>query len=65
MSDRKRKVAILTASDKGSRGEREDLSVQVIKEMLTPLGAEIIAYDIVPDGKEQLIAKLIKYTDER
>ena len=59
------KVAILTASDKGSRGEREDRSAKVIKEMLAPLGAEIIAHDIVPDEKEQLIAKLLEYTDQK
>lgn len=59
------KVAILTASDKGSRGEREDRSAQVIKEMLVSLGAEVIAYDIVPDEKEQLIAKLLEYTDQK
>lgn len=59
------KVAILTASDKGSRGEREDLSAQVIREMLTPLGVEIVAYDIVPDEREQLIAKMIEYADEK
>jgi molybdenum cofactor synthesis domain-containing protein len=59
------KVAILTASDKGYRGEREDRSAQVIKEMLVSLGAEVIAYDIVPDEKEQLIAKLLEYTDQK
>ncbi len=59
------KVAILTASDKGSRGEREDRSARVIKEMLVPLGGEIIAYDIVPDEKEQLLTKLIEYSDEK
>lgn len=59
------KVAILTASDKGSRGEREDLSAQVIREMLAPLGAEVVAYDIVPDEKEQLTAKMTEYADEK
>lgn len=59
------KVAILTASDKGSRSEREDRSAEVIKEMVAPLGGEIIAYDIVPDEKELLEAKLIEYADEK
>ncbi|MGB9791897.1 MAG: MogA/MoaB family molybdenum cofactor biosynthesis protein [Thermacetogeniaceae bacterium] len=57
------KIAILTASDKGSRGEREDLSAQVIREMLVPLGGEVVAYDIVPDEKEQLIAKMVECAD--
>lgn len=59
------RVAILTASDKGSRGEREDLSAAAIREMLTPIGAEVIAYDVVPDEKEILAAKLIDYTDRQ
>lgn len=59
------KIAILTASDKGSRGERQDRSAEVIKEMVSPLGGEIVAYDIVPDEKELLEAKLIEYADEK
>ncbi|NLN21788.1 MAG: molybdenum cofactor biosynthesis protein, partial [Syntrophomonadaceae bacterium] len=38
------KVAVLTASDKGAKGEREDRSAQVIKELITKIGGEVIAY---------------------
>jgi molybdopterin adenylyltransferase len=48
------RFGVITASDKGSVGEREDLSGPAIAEILKPLGdvAEIV---IVPDEKEQLV----------
>lgn len=59
------RVAILTASDKGARGEREDRSAQVIREMVATIGGEIVAYDLVADEKELLVEKLLEYTDEK
>lgn len=55
------KAAILTLSDKGSRGEREDLSGLTIKEMLKEISAEVIFYDILPDEKELIKEKLFEY----
>lgn len=57
------KVGILTASDKGSAGEREDLSGQVIRELVQDVGAEVVQYNVVPD--ELLIMKetLIRHCD--
>ncbi len=46
------KAAVLTISDKGSRGEREDKSGEVIKEKLNHIKAEVVAYEIVPDERE-------------
>ncbi len=57
-------AAILTISDKGSRGEREDLSGAEIRAMLAALPAEVRAYEIVPDEIEQISAKIIHFTDE-
>ncbi|AFV11066.1 molybdenum cofactor biosynthesis protein MoaB [Thermacetogenium phaeum DSM 12270] len=59
------KVAVLTASDKGARGEREDRSAEVIKEMVSQIGGEVVAYDVVPDEKELLKKKLLEYADAR
>jgi len=56
----KYKVAIITVSDKGSKGEREDLSGKVIEEMLP--WAEIVSYKIVPDEKEQIKQAIIEAT---
>jgi molybdopterin adenylyltransferase len=58
------KVALLTASDKGSRGEREDTSAQVIRELVEEeLSGEIVDYRIVPDEMDEIMAALIEMTD--
>lgn len=58
------KVAILTASDKGSRGERQDSSAQVIRELIAKIGCQVVAYDVVPDEREILAKKLVQYADQ-
>lgn len=55
-------VAILTLSDKGSKGEREDLSGPAIGEMLKGIGAEIKHYEILPDEKQMIKEKLIEFS---
>lgn len=55
-------AAILTLSDKGSRGEREDTGGPLIKEMLTSIGADVLHYEIIPDDKELIKGKLIDYS---
>ena len=57
------KIGIITASDKGSAGEREDLSQAVIREEVSDLG-EVAAYAVVPDETGLLQAKLIEFADE-
>jgi len=57
-------AGILTISDKGSRGEREDKSGKAIKKLLAPLDARLVKYDIVPDEKEIISQKLIQWADE-
>ncbi|WP_248928743.1 MogA/MoaB family molybdenum cofactor biosynthesis protein [Paenibacillus hamazuiensis] len=58
------KVAILTASDKGSRGEREDTSAQVIRELVEEeIQGEIVEYRVVPDEMDEIMAALIEMTD--
>ncbi|MDH7577044.1 MAG: MogA/MoaB family molybdenum cofactor biosynthesis protein [Bacillota bacterium] len=59
------KVAILTASDQGARGAREDRSAALIKEMVASIEGEVVAYDVVPDEKDELVAKLIAYSDHQ
>jgi molybdenum cofactor synthesis domain-containing protein len=58
------KVAILTISDRGSKGEREDSSGPLIKEMVRDLPGEVIHYEIIPDEKE-IIAKALKRSADR
>lgn len=51
------KTGILILSDKGSRGEREDLSGKQIRETLGP-GYKVEYYEIIPDEKELIIEQL-------
>ena len=56
-------AAVLTASDKGSRGEREDKSGTAIRELLTSAGYEIAGHGIVPDEKEDIMRELTLWAD--
>ncbi|NIO03212.1 MAG: molybdenum cofactor biosynthesis protein [Proteobacteria bacterium] len=57
------KTTIITVSDRGYRGEREDKSGQTIKELLHGLDLEVIDYRIVPDEKDQVRDALIDTID--
>ena len=57
-------VGILTISDKGWRGERQDTSGEAIHEILSRIDVRIMNRDIVPDEKELIVQKLIKWADE-
>jgi len=57
-------VAVLTLSDKGSKGERKDVSGLLIEDMLKGIGAEVKHYEILPDEKELIKEKLITYSKE-
>lgn len=52
------KAAILTISDKGSRGEREDKSGQTIRDMLSAINADVCAYDVIPDEQDLITQRL-------
>lgn len=51
------RFGIITASDKGSRGEREDLSGPATADLLLPFG-DVEDYVIVPDDRPALIATM-------
>ncbi|MDD4801483.1 MAG: MogA/MoaB family molybdenum cofactor biosynthesis protein [Syntrophomonas sp.] len=58
------KTGILIMSDKGSRGEREDISGKQIQTMLVEHGFEFEYYEIIPDQEEIIIEKLIHACDQ-
>lgn len=58
-------VGILTVSDKGSRGEREDLSGPEIRRIISELPAKVEAYEIIPDEEEVIVQKLVEYADRK
>ena len=58
------RVAVLISSDKGAKGEREDLSGPAIAEKLQGL-AEVVATAVVPDNKDLILEKLIYFADRQ
>ncbi len=58
------RVGIITSSDKGAAGEREDLSGPAIREMLPGDRYEVVSYRVIPDEKEQLMREMIRLCDE-
>lgn len=54
---------VLTISDKGARGERQDTSGEQLQTVLTDNGFSVKAYEIVPDQKEIISKKLSEWAD--
>jgi len=57
------RAAILTLSDKGARGEREDLSGPALSDWLTQKGVVVECMSLIPDDFEQIVSALKKWTD--
>ncbi len=60
-----RTAAIVTASDRGARGEREDASGKALGDLLRDAGLEVVHHVIVPDEREDISRALIDCSDER
>lgn len=58
-------AAVITLSDKGSVGEREDKSGPLIKEMLEEKGYDVIETLLLPDGIALLKMQLMRLADQR
>jgi molybdenum cofactor synthesis domain-containing protein len=56
--------AVLTISDRGAAGKREDKSGPAIADYLTKLGGETRAQEIIPDEKAEIVKKLKFYADK-
>ena len=56
---------VLTLSDKGSRGEREDTSGAMLKILLEEQGYRIQAYAVIPDRQELIETTLKEWVDEQ
>jgi molybdopterin adenylyltransferase len=56
-------VGILTVSDKGSQGLRQDKSGEVIRDCLSGIAAAVVKYEIVPDERDVISGKLIEWVD--
>ena len=56
-------VAVLTSSDRCSKGQAEDVSGKLVAEMLKTIGGRTAAYDIVPDEIPAIKEKLLHYCE--
>jgi len=58
------RVGILTVSDKGHAGERQDTAGPELGRMLDPRCYEIAAYRVVPDEPAAIAAQLTAWSDD-
>ncbi len=58
------RCGVLTLSDKGARGEREDTSGPLLQEMLRAEGYEIAAALIIPDQQSLIEQTLVQWVDD-
>ena len=56
-------AVVITVSDAGASGEREDTSGATLVQLLRDIGAEIITTKILSDDLDPLIESLIHYAD--
>lgn len=64
-SDRPFTASVITLSDKGAAGEREDRSGPLVAEMLAQAGYEVKEQLLLADGVEPLKSQLIRLADQR
>ena len=57
------RAVVITASDACAHGKREDMSGETLKQLLTDLGAEIVATRILSDDLDPLAETLREYAD--
>lgn len=58
-------VGVITASDKGARGEREDLSGPTLAKLVQEIGGQVVEYVVLPDDQALLENTMRLWADER
>ena len=58
------RVGVITASDKGSRGEREDLSGPTLAELVKEIDGQVVEYVVLPDDQALLEETMRLWVDE-
>ena len=58
------RIGVLTVSDKGAAGEREDTSGPAVVELMKTLEAEVVETAVLPDEREQVAATLRRWADD-
>jgi len=57
-------AGVVTVSDKGYAGEREDASGPLLANLVRQMGAEVVRQAIVPDEREQIERVLVELADQ-
>ncbi len=57
------RAAVVTVSDKGFAGEREDVSGPLLAELIRKMGGDVVVQAIVPDELDQIADRLIELAD--
>ncbi|OHB32784.1 MAG: molybdenum cofactor biosynthesis protein [Desulfuromonadaceae bacterium GWC2_58_13] len=55
-------IGVLTLSDKGAKGTRQDESGRILQEMVAHLG-EVVRYQVIPDDVELIVSTLVDWVD--
>ncbi len=58
------RAAVLVLSDSISAGKKSDASGLLIRERLVQHGLDVVAYEIIPDEKEQVISTIKRFCDD-
>ena len=58
-----KRTVIITSSDSGYAGEREDLSGPVIKEIAEKAGYQVVSMDLLPDDRKMLSDRMKEIAD--
>lgn len=58
------RAAVITISDKGYAGAREDVSGPLLAELTRAMGAEVVRQEIVPDETEDIAQLLTRLADD-
>lgn len=58
------RAGVLTISDKGAKGLREDESGEIILRMLKDFGFKVVKREIIPDDQQQIADTLIMWVDK-
>ncbi len=57
-------VAVLTSSDAGSQGERDDTSGQAVVEMAAAAGFEVAMREVIPDDYDTIVDRLTRWSQQ-
>ncbi len=57
------RVAVITLSDRGAAGEREDVSGGKIREIIARIDATVVHYEVLPDEQLRIIETLRRLAD--